>query len=67
MENEEFLLIGKIVGVHGIHGNLKVYSYAESLSIFDSGNQIFLTDSTGNRIPYQIKKGLPHKKIILLK
>ncbi len=60
------LSIGKIVGVHGIHGNLKVFSYAESLSFYDSGNTIFIKTADGNERIYVIEHGAPHKKIILL-
>ncbi len=60
------LSMGKIVGVHGIRGNLKVYSYAESISFYDSGNAIFIRTADGNEKTYVIKHGAPHKKIILL-
>jgi len=66
MERPDFLLIGKIVGVHGIRGNLKVHSYAESSAIFTSGNQIWVMDASGSETPFEIKQGAPHKKGILL-
>ena len=33
----QFIVIGKIIGAHGINGNLRVRSYAESLSSFEPG------------------------------
>ncbi len=66
MENDRFLSIGKIVGVHGIHGTLKVYSYAESLSFYDAGNAILIRTPSGDKRTCMIKSGKPHKKTILL-
>lgn len=66
MEKNGFLPVGKIVGAHGIKGNLKVYSYAESLSVFHPGNSI-LVRRTGNiEKEYTIKWAKPHGKRILL-
>jgi 16S rRNA processing protein RimM len=41
-EKKGFLLIGKIVGAHGINGNCKTHSYAESLTVFQPGSKIRL-------------------------
>ncbi|MGW8325090.1 MAG: hypothetical protein ACWGNI_05235, partial [Desulfobacterales bacterium] len=40
MGNHGFLPVGKIVGAHGVKGNLKVHSYAESVTVFKPGNLI---------------------------
>jgi len=63
---EGFLLIGKIVGVHGVRGNVKVYSYAESISTFKAGSSILLIDSEGLEKNFVIESVKPHKNIILL-
>ena len=42
MSQEDLLVIGKITGVHGLKGNLKVWSFAESLDTFGKGRQIWL-------------------------
>ncbi len=66
MEEAGFLRIGKVVGVHGIRGSLKVYSYTESPSIFNSGNQILVEDAAGCKQFFKIARGNPHKRLILL-
>jgi 16S rRNA processing protein RimM len=38
VEQNKLLVIGKIIGVHGLKGTVKVYSYAESLSVFKPGS-----------------------------
>ena len=66
MEKEGFLLIGKIVGVHGVRGNVKLYSYAESISIFEEGSSILLVDAEGLDKTFVIETVKPHKNIVLL-
>ena len=67
MKNDEtgFFLIGKIVGVHGVKGTLKVLSYAESPAIFQSADTILLKDAAREDI-YPIKWARPHKRILLM-
>lgn len=61
--------IGRVTGVHGLNGNLKVWSFAESIDTFCSGKIVLLKsekalESMGK--PYTILKALAHKKGILL-
>lgn len=42
--SDTWLIIGKITGVHGLAGNLKVWSFAESLDTFSKGRQVHLRD-----------------------
>ena len=42
MAEDGYLLIGKITGAHGIRGDVKLLSYAESLSVFSQGSRILL-------------------------
>jgi 16S rRNA processing protein RimM len=65
--NDGFISIGKIVNVHGIEGAIKVYSYAESLSVFNPGNMILVKnpgDSPEKR--YRVKWSAPHSRFVLL-
>ena len=39
---QTLLTIGKITGVHGLKGNLKVWSFAQSVDTFGKGRQIWL-------------------------
>ncbi|MCD6185749.1 MAG: 16S rRNA processing protein RimM [Deltaproteobacteria bacterium] len=66
MGKEDLLIIGKIVGVHGIMGNVKVYSYSESISIFEAGNSILVIDAEGLEKIFVIESVKPHKNILLL-
>jgi 16S rRNA processing protein RimM len=66
MKETGLLCIGKIVGVHGLEGNLKVYSYAESLDVYEPGAQIFVKPPKKNKKEYIVNRAKPHKNIILL-
>ncbi|MGD8521649.1 MAG: ribosome maturation factor RimM [Desulfobacterales bacterium] len=65
-EKKDFLLIGKIVGAHGIKGNCKIRSYAESLTAFQPGSKIRLITSSGQENTYEINWIKPHSKVDLL-
>lgn len=66
MKETGLLCIGKIVGVHGLEGNLKVYSYAESLDVYEPGSQIFVKPPKKIKKRYIVNRAKPHKNIILL-
>jgi 16S rRNA processing protein RimM len=68
MDNGSFLTIGKISGVHGLAGNLKVWSYADSPDTFAKGRKIILRSEgeTGGGETFTIVKSSPRKKGILL-
>ena len=66
MEKNGFIPVGKIVGAHGVKGNIKVYSYAESLSVFKPGSLILLINPKGFEKNYKIKWVKPHGGTILL-
>jgi len=61
-----FVPVGKIVGAHGLKGNIKVYSYAESLSVFKPGSFILLINPKGFEKSYKIKWVKPHGRLALL-
>ena len=63
---EKGLLVGKIVGVHGVKGNLKVYPYAESLSVFKPDSSICIDSKDGGRTVRTVAWAKPHKRIVLL-
>ena len=66
MDNSHLLSIGKIVGVHGLNGVLKVFSYAESTARYTPGMSLHLKDSRGNGFILKIVWAKPHSKTILL-
>jgi len=62
VSENDYLLIGKIVGVHGIKGILKIVSYVESLSFFIPESEILIkTDGYDERI-YVVNWSRPHKQ-----
>lgn len=66
MEKNDDLLIGKIVGAHGVNGTVKVYSYAESVSTFKPGSRIKLKKRNSREQRHYINWAKPHGKVILL-
>ena len=66
MDNSHLLSIGKIVGVHGLKGVLKVFSYAESIARYTPGMPLHLKDFRGKRFILKIVWAKPHSKTILL-
>ncbi len=60
------ILIGKVIGVHGLKGVCKVYSYAESSSFFKAGDTILLRDTRGLEKTYKISWIKPHKQHVVL-
>ena len=66
MSEKEHILIGKIVGIHGIRGCLRIVSYAESDALFASGSLIFMKNSDEQMIPHTIRQADPHKRGLLL-
>jgi 16S rRNA processing protein RimM len=66
MEKER-LTIGKVTGVHGLKGNLKVWSFAQSVDTFGKGRQIWLKyeqEETGKE--YTILTASARKKGVLI-
>ncbi len=61
-----FLTIGKIVGAHGVKGNIKVHSYAESLSVFEPGRSILVINAKGIEKTFEINWAKPHSRGVLL-
>ena len=45
MKPKGYVLIGRIVGVHGLKGTNKFKSYAESLSVFHPGQSLLIRDN----------------------
>lgn len=66
MKKNGFLIIGKIIGTHGLKGSVKVHSYAESLSLYEPNSLIIVRSAKGWEKTYPIKWAKPHKRLILL-
>jgi len=65
LSEKDLLLIAEIVGVHGIRGNLRVCSYAESDDIFTPGMSARLRNDD-QEILCTIKEVSPYRRGLLL-
>ena len=61
-----YVLIGKIVGVHGLKGTNKFKSYAESLSVFHPGQSILICDNRNRETRVEISWVKSHTKTPLI-
>jgi 16S rRNA processing protein RimM len=66
VQKNGFLVVGKIVGAHGVNGNLKVCSYAESEAVFKPGKSILVIQAGQIEKKYSIQWAKPHGKSMLL-
>ena len=64
MEQRGALLIGKIVGVHGMKGYLKVYSFAESIDPFDPGKELTIKSPDGESRTVTVIDSRPYKNFL---
>ena len=65
-DSGERLLIAEIVGVHGLRGVVKLRSYADSPTLFESGRAFRLEDSDGQAQTLFVDWAKPHGKGMLL-
>lgn len=61
-----FIEIGKVIGAHGIHGALRVYSYAESPDRFAAPGPIHLVDLEGRLVSCTVVWSQAHKQVVRL-
>jgi 16S rRNA processing protein RimM len=58
---EALLLIGRVIGPHGLRGLLKIESYARSEDTLLTAGKIYLRQSPGKISEYEIISAVPHK------
>lgn len=63
---DALLLIGKITGVHGIRGNLKVISYCESLDPFAPDATLIRRRNDGTEDRLSVSWAKPHQRGVLM-
>lgn len=63
---DKALLIGEIVGVHGLQGVLKLRSYADSPALFAPGRRLQMETLGGEVVPARVGWAKPHGKGLLL-
>lgn len=67
MDPERVLQIGKIVGVFGVNGELKVFKMADEPALFDPGSRVMLREDQGWFTPYTVKTVKAHKNILRIR
>ncbi len=63
---KDFVLIGKIVGVHGVRGYVKVAFFADAPDIFESGLPFLIVDGGGVSHTFPIHWVKPHKRGLIM-
>jgi 16S rRNA processing protein RimM len=67
MDSNTLLTIGKVTGLHGLGGNLKVWSFAESVDTFCIGREVWLKSEDEEKgCAYTILKSSARKKGVLI-
>ncbi len=64
---DDLVVMGKITGVHGLDGKVKVRSFAESSDIYALKSRVFLrAENENDARPYVIEKCIDRKKDMLV-
>jgi 16S rRNA processing protein RimM len=66
MGEDGLIPIGKIVGIHGIKGQLKVISYGDSIDLFAPGQRLAVGRGGEAVAIFLIASACPHKRVIRL-
>ena len=66
IRSNDLILIGKIVGAHGIHGAVKVFAYAESPERFSRPDGLTVVHPGGGVDQWQVLWVRPRKKALCL-
>jgi 16S rRNA processing protein RimM len=64
MNSDQLLQIGKIVGVFGVRGELKVFKMAEDAAFFDPGRRVMLRMQDERRAQHTVRTVKPYKNIL---
>lgn len=63
---KDFVLVGKIVGAHGVRGTIRIHSFAGSLEIFEPGAALLVTGPENRKTSCIISWIKPHAQGALL-
>lgn len=58
--------VGKIVGTHGIKGDLKLFSFTEFMDLLAPGKDLVLSREGKPLGTFRIRAARPHKRVVLL-
>ena len=60
----QYITIGRVTGLHGIKGNIRIRYYNETRSDFLSYRKVYLEDRAGHVKPYEIEAANIQRKFI---
>lgn len=63
---DDLVLIGRVLGAHGIKGVVRVYSYAQSPECFAPGNELIIICGDNRSVSFAIKAVQPYKNVVRL-
>ncbi len=66
MTPEDLVLVGRVAGAHGIRGDVKVHSFAESIDLYRIGEAIMLTLPDGSSTTFTVQWVKPHGRWLLM-
>lgn len=66
MTESDYIVIAKITGVHGVRGNLRCHSYAESLEVFQVVPALYLKHDDGSMQALNTRSMKIHNRQLLL-
>ena len=66
MVRAELVMVGRVTAAHGIRGDVKVHSYAESIELYRTGEGILLKLPDGSRTMLTIQWVKPHGRALLM-
>lgn len=65
--SEDLLLIGKVIGPHGLKGLMRIESFAESEETFLNAGEVFVEGASGQTAVHGVVAVTPGKRFFLLK
>ena len=63
---DSLLLVGKVIGLHGLGSLLRIHSYARSEASFLDAGTVFLRSLSGELTEYTVDSVRPHKNVFLM-
>jgi len=63
---KDLILVGRIVGVHGVRGNLKIHSYAASTAVYEAAKDVVVGSPDGSFRAMTVNWVRPHGRSFLM-
>lgn len=66
IQDEKLILVGRVVGAHGLDGHVKVHSFAGSLSVYETKGGIVVAQANGSVQSVAVEWVRPHGRGLLM-